>query len=82
MIMHSRFSDLGYDTVTYVVPEGTTVIKSKDFQEHKCLKRIVIPDTVRKIEHYAFKNCYNLESVVLPNGLRKIECGTFYVVSV
>ena len=36
------------------------------------LERLVIPGTVKKIEHCAFENCVNLQEVVLEEGIEEL----------
>lgn len=48
--------------------EGLTVagIGKKAFLSRKCLRRVILPDTVREIGDWAFAYCDNLEQVEMP----------------
>ena len=43
----------------------------------KDIKKIIVPDSVIKIEHYTFCTCKNLKSIVIPNSVKSIEYCTF-----
>ena len=60
------------------VPEGTTEIGARAFEDHRELRLIELPETVAAIREYAFANCGNLSGLRLPNGIQTIEKGAFY----
>ena len=43
----------------------------------KDIKKIIVPDSIIKIEHYTFCTCKNLKSIVIPNSVKSIEYCTF-----
>ena len=47
------------------------------FEGNNLISKVVIPNSVIGIEHYAFKDCTNLKSVVLHEGLEYIEDDAF-----
>lgn len=47
------------------------------FHENKTLKRITIPDSIRKIKSFAFYNCVNLNKVTIGKNVKKIERSAF-----
>lgn len=56
---------------------GKSVTRLSHLSGATNLKRVVIPDSVTKIEDRAFEDCGKLESVKLPSGLTRIPDGTF-----
>lgn len=54
-----------------IIP-GTAEIPDKWFRRRKDLRRVVLPDSVRKIDSWAFCGCENLCSVELNEGLENI----------
>lgn len=59
-----------------VLPKNTERICAGAF-EFSSIKRIVIPETVRVIEHYAFNNCYELSEVTIEGDLDYLGCHAF-----
>ena len=59
-----------------IIPEGTTEIGVRAF-ENSDVRRVVIPDSVEKIDNLAFYRCKSLESVTLPKGLKTIPYSCF-----
>lgn len=58
-------------TFALIIPEGTTEIREREFENRDDIISVVIPVGVVKIGDRAFCGCKNLESVVLPYG---VEC--------
>ena len=54
------------------VKSGTKVIASKAFSSCSGLKKIILPDSVKKIGHEAFAWCDNLTDIELGGGLTEI----------
>ena len=54
--------------------EQTTLIK---YPSNRAAVEYTIPETVRKMTHWAFDYCQNLETVVIPDGLTIIDPGAF-----
>ena len=62
------------------IPEGTVLIRSREYEGREDLLQLVIPDTVREIGPSAFADCINLEYVRLPAGLTRIRKSLFLAV--
>lgn len=41
------------------------------------IKEVIIPNTVKVLNHGAFMDCLNLEKVIIPNGIEKIDTAVF-----
>lgn len=54
-----------------------TEIGSRAFSNHSALKRVIFPETLRKIGDYSFYACYSLETANLPSELEKLGEGAF-----
>lgn len=63
-------------TVSYEIPEGVEVVRSKAFYKCLDLTDIVLPSTLKSIEEKAFFRC-NLKSITLPDGLEFIGKDAF-----
>ena len=50
-----------------IIPEGTTEIEVRAF-ENSDVRRVVIPDSVKKIGNLAFYRCKSLESGLFLKG--------------
>ena len=75
--------------------EGLEVLGTTEYTSHgepssgvfeeSALESIVLPKTLKRIEHRTFKDCKNLKNIDLPEGLRYIGaecfsgCGINYV---
>ena len=88
--LRSTENDVFANTNVYklVFPEGITEIgvsyeddtlsyKSFSFSYMKHLRKVVFPESLKKIGHNAFTNCTRLRKVTLPEGLEEIEYGAF-----
>ena len=65
----------------FVIPRGVEVIGDGAFNNYrgiKYLRRLTIPEGVKKIERYAFYICRDLESVKFPQGLETIGESAFH----
>ena len=58
------------------IPEGVTII-NRAFVNHKKVKKIILPDSVKEIYEGAFTNCSKLEEVKFSENLEVIEKGAF-----
>ena len=54
-----------------------TEIPDNAFLEHRGLRKVVLPNGVKRIGRQAFFNCKNLQEVVLPSAVEIIEDGAF-----
>lgn len=57
------------------VPVGVEIIGADAFSDNVTIEKVVLPDSVTKIEPYAFWGCENLETVILGEGL--VEVGDY-----
>lgn len=62
---------LGTDK-TVSVPATVEVIGQDAFDENDGIEKVILPDSVTKIEAYAFWGCDNLHTVVLGGGLSEV----------
>ena len=63
-------------SISYVIPEGVEVIRSKAFYKCADLTQITLPSTLKAIEEKAFFRC-NLKALVLPEALESIGKDAF-----
>jgi len=61
----------------YSVEGGTVEIMDYAFYGAKALKRVKLPDTLKKINHGAFAES-GIEEIVLPDGFEEIAPNAFY----
>ena len=59
------------------VLSGVTTIGKEAFAGNKTIKKVILPDTVRKIDFAAFEDCTELMQVVIPAGVREIGSSAF-----
>lgn len=61
---------------TYIVPDSVEIIGEFAFADNVNLKKVVLPDSLKRIEYQAFFQCENLSDINLPHGLEYIgeEC--------
>lgn len=71
-----EFYGMGCSAETVYLTEGRTDIQDFFFF-YGGLKKIVLPDSLKRIGKYAFEGCNELEKINLPEGLEEIEEGTF-----
>ncbi len=60
------------ELVEVVIKEGITNIPNVIFARCKNLRKITIPNTVKKIGKYAFSGCENLDNVKIPDSVTEI----------
>lgn len=62
------------ETITdkeYTVPEGTVHIAEDAFESNPYIEKVILPDTLKTIEHSAFNKCTALKTIILPANLEK-----------
>ncbi len=61
---------------SYTVPNTVEVIEDSAFENNVNLQKIILPDSLKRIEAHAFAHCAKLASINLPEGLEYIgeEC--------
>ena len=64
------------DSETLYIPEGRTTVKAHEYT-YEDFRKIVIPDSVEKIETSAFASNKNLEEIVFGKGLKEIGSFAF-----
>ncbi|MDE6238740.1 MAG: leucine-rich repeat domain-containing protein, partial [Muribaculaceae bacterium] len=67
----------GYESDSYIIPEGVTSIGVYAFNNCANLISITIPEGVTSIGVHAFNNCTNLTAITIPEGVTSIEYGAF-----
>ena len=75
----TKYFGKGMETVE--VPEEVKVIGSDAFSNRKLcggIKKIIVPDSVTKIERNAFSGCSDMIEIRLPDHLDEIADSTFY----
>ena len=60
----------------YHIPDGVIEIGKQAFDGANLIK-VIIPNSVTKIQQYAFTNCSSLIDITLPNTITQISYGTF-----
>ena len=60
------------------VPSGTKTIGTLAFNHCYSAKKIILPDTVTKIEFSAFSECRFLEEIILPDSIESIGGNAFW----
>jgi hypothetical protein len=60
------------------VPDGTTTIQDKAFQDCISLTHVSIPDSVTSIGSDAFEDCTSLANVNIPNSVTSIGTYAFW----
>ena len=61
---------------TAVIPDGVVTIGASAFYWEVMIKKIVIPDSVKKIERNAFARS-NIETIVIPDSVTELGIGVF-----
>ena len=59
--------------VTYVIPDGTTEIRGKQFEYYRYMQAVSIPDSVTSIGNNVFYFCSGLTSVTIPDSVTSIR---------
>lgn len=54
---------MSYKSTEYVIPDGTKEIAQRAFCGAENLTKLVLPQTIRKINSFAFENCTKLEDI-------------------
>lgn len=72
----SSFSNTAIEKIT--LGEGMTTIPESAFQNCKSLVKVVMPETIEKIEAKAFSGCSALTRIALNEGLKTIGQEAFY----
>ena len=67
---------MAYSSPNLVIPEGTTEIRDKEFENRKDIVSVSIPKGVIRIGKQAFAGCTNLKTVTFSGNL-KITCDAF-----
>ena len=65
------------DVQNYIIPEGTTCIKEKEFEDCANLVEIDLPGSISHIGKCAFHGCKSLRTIVIPKGVTTIEIYSF-----
>ena len=60
-----------------IIPEGTTIIEKRAFEDCAELTSITIPDSVTEIGRYAFDGCTGLKSITIPDLVTEIGYSVF-----
>lgn len=69
----STFLSQGYNgQKNFTIPSLFDTVGPEALKDCLQLERLVIPGTVKKIEHGAFENCVNLREVVLEEGIEEL----------
>ena len=68
-------ADEAYD---FVVPTGTTKLRTYAFYNDSKLRSITIPSGVKSLGDYCFNGCSGLTSIVIPSGVTSLSDYCFY----
>lgn len=60
-----------------IAGKKVTIIGNKTFKDNHNIKKVIMPDTVKKIEYAAFKNCSKLKKITLSDNLVRIGSVAF-----
>ena len=60
-----------------IIPEGTTAIGNRAFDDCTSLESVTIPESVTEIGGRTFQGCTSLESIVIPKGVTMIGGSAF-----
>lgn len=72
------------ETITdkeYTVPDGTVHISENAFASNPYIEKVILPETLKSIEHGAFNNCTALKSIILPANLESFYTDDNYSVA-
>lgn len=70
-----RYPGMNRQDVAFTVPNGITCVEDSCFADANTLKRIILPDSVTKIEDYAFYGCERCEFLDLGKNVASIGAG-------
>ena len=62
---------------SFTIPEGVEIIGEMAFRGKKALKKIIIANSVKEIEHDAFYDCDELDNVYVPAGVKVVRSYAF-----
>ena len=62
---------------SFHIPEGVKTIGEMAFRGKKQLKKIIIANSVKEIEHDAFYDCDELDNVYVPAGVKEVKSYAF-----
>lgn len=68
----------GFKYVVFDEDSNITTIGASCFENKDLVTKIILPDTVTRIEDYAFSLCDDLQFVYIPEGVTYIGEGAFY----
>ncbi len=63
---------------SFVVPDGTEIIREHAFNSSDRLGSVILPNSVKEIEAKAFALCISLESISIPSSVTCIKERAFY----
>lgn len=66
-----------YDAEKVIVEEGVTEIEDSEFCSCDCLRKIILPNTLKYIGQFAFSNCRGLKRISIPESVRHIDYDAF-----
>lgn len=67
-----------YEAEIVIVEEGITEIEDGEFYNCDCLRKIIIPNTLKRISQFAFFNCRGLAKISIPESITNIDYNAFY----
>jgi hypothetical protein len=74
-VTSSRPSNVPKNSITI---KGTNIISNYFFKDLSGVRKIILPETITKIETGAFYECYALREINIPNGVIEIKDSAFY----
>lgn len=60
------------DSTNVFIPEGVETIQGKAFEKNNCIKKVILPSTIKHINKEAFKECNELEHIefhIIPDNM-------------
>ena len=66
-----------YGQKVFSIPSDYTYVGKDALKGCRTLEKLVIPGTVKEVEHGAFEDCVNLREVVLEEGIEYLESDLF-----
>lgn len=61
------------------LPYGIEIISSNSLRNNDEITKVILSQSIKRIENYAFDNCENLEEIFIPASVE--ECGYFWIQS-